>query len=67
MVTLSLDRDRGPYKKGTQTIEFEPYERYVGDAADLARIIRHEKKTSFRPTHDLAVQETVLRACGLLK
>ncbi len=65
-VTLTLDRDRGSYKKGTQTIEFEPYQRYVGDAADLARIIGGEAKAAFRPTHDLAVQETVLRASGLM-
>ena len=66
-VTLSLSHDcGGAYRKGTQTIPFEPpYRRYVGDAADLAAIIRGEKESGYPSTHDLAVQETVLRASGL--
>ena len=39
--------------------------RYDGDFADLAKIIRGEKKPSFTPEHDLAVEETLLLACGL--
>jgi hypothetical protein len=42
-----------------------PYQRYVADAADIARIIRGEKGAEFSYAHDLAVQETVLRASGL--
>jgi hypothetical protein len=37
----------------------------VDDAADMARILRGEKSADFSGTHDLAVQETLLRACGL--
>jgi predicted dehydrogenase len=62
---LSLSKPRGEYKKGTQTITFSKFTRYVGDAADMARVIRGEKQFEFTPAHDLAVQETLLRACGL--
>ncbi|HTN75867.1 MAG TPA: Gfo/Idh/MocA family oxidoreductase [Pirellulaceae bacterium] len=65
IVTYSLDRDQGEYKKGTHTIRFGNYPRYVGDAADMARIIRGEKASDFSYAHDLAVQETVLLASGV--
>jgi predicted dehydrogenase len=64
-VRYSLDRGRGPYAQGTHEISFEPYVRYVADAADMAKIIRGEKSCDFPYPHDLAVQETVLRASGL--
>lgn len=62
---LSLSKARGEYKKGTQEVKFPKYSRYVGDAADMARIIRGEKMSDFSYEHDLIVQETLLRACGL--
>lgn len=62
---VSLSRPRDGYKKGTQTVTFPKYTRYVGDAADMARVIRGEKPSGFPPAHDLAVQEALLRACGL--
>jgi predicted dehydrogenase len=68
-MTLSLSKERKfegeekVYGKGRQEIKFEPpYQRYVGDAADLAATIRGEKENSFPSSHDLAVQETVLKA-----
>jgi predicted dehydrogenase len=64
-VRLTLDRNRGDYRKGTQEIHFEPFRRYVADAADMARILRGEKATDFDYAHDLAVQETVLLASGM--
>ncbi len=60
---VSLSQARGKYKKGVQEVTFPRYTRYVGDAADMARIIRGEKASDFLPEHDLAVQETLLRAC----
>jgi predicted dehydrogenase len=65
-VKLALSKPREKYVKGYQTIEFEPYERYVGDAADFAKIIRGVKASDFTPQHDLAVQETLLRAAALM-
>jgi hypothetical protein len=46
-------------------VAFPKYVRYVDDAADMARVIRGEKATDFSYEHVLAVQETLLRACGL--
>lgn len=62
---VSLSKARGAYKKGTQDVTFPKYARYVDDAADMARIVRGEKATDFSYDHDRAVQETLLRACGL--
>ncbi len=62
---VTFSKAHGEYKKGYQTIEFEPYQRYVGDAADLAKIVRGEKESDFPIEHELAVQKAVLLACGL--
>ena len=62
-VTLSTARDT--YVKGYQDITFPKYVRYVDDAADMAKIIRGEKASDFSPDHDLAVQTSLLKACGL--
>lgn len=62
-VTLSSRRDT--YTKGYQDISFPKYVRYVDDAADMAKIIRGEKESDFSPDHDLAVQTSLLKACGL--
>jgi predicted dehydrogenase len=64
-VRYSLSKDHGEYRRGTHEINFGPYERYVGDAADMAKILRGEKSCDFPYEHDLAVQETVLRASNL--
>lgn len=64
-VTISLDRNRGEYRKGKSEVRFGNYPRYVGDAADMAKIIREEKPCDFSYQHDLAVQETVLKASGV--
>ena len=68
-MTISLSQERRfgegerVFPKGTSRVTFErPYERYVGDAADLAAIVRGEKKNPYPSSHDLAVQETVLAA-----
>lgn len=62
---ITLSKPRGDYKKGYQDVKFPRYTRYVDDATDMARIIRNEKSTDFPYHHDLAVQETLLKACGL--
>jgi predicted dehydrogenase len=62
---VSLSQARGEYEKGTQDVKFPKYVRYVDDADDMARIIRGEKTSAFSHEHDLAVQETLLRACNL--
>jgi predicted dehydrogenase len=62
---IALSGPRDKYRKGIQEVAFPKYERYVADAADMARIIRGEKASDFSYEHDLAVQETLLAACGL--
>lgn len=64
VAVLSLSAAHGSFKAGTQDVSFPRYVRYVDDAADMARIIRGEKATDFPYAHDLAVQRTLLRACG---
>ncbi len=62
---IALSTARGEFKKGYQDVIFPKYVRYVDDAADMARVIRGEKAHDFKPEHDLAVQETLLRACDM--
>jgi predicted dehydrogenase len=62
---VTFDTPRPPYKKGYQDISFPKFARYIADAEDMAKIIRHEKETDFSYDHDLAVQSTVLKASGM--
>ncbi|HZN35638.1 MAG TPA: Gfo/Idh/MocA family oxidoreductase [Pirellulaceae bacterium] len=64
-VRLTLDRPRGEYKQGVQEITLPKFTRYVADAADMAQVLRGEKEFGFSYAHDLAVQESVLRASGV--
>ncbi|MFN0197952.1 MAG: Gfo/Idh/MocA family protein [Planctomycetaceae bacterium] len=64
-VRMTLSRPQGKYPKGYQDVTLPKYERYVGDAIDMAKILRGEKEVDFSYDHDLAVQETVLRASKL--
>ncbi|MEM1296013.1 MAG: gfo/Idh/MocA family oxidoreductase, partial [Verrucomicrobiota bacterium] len=63
---LALDQPRGDFKKGIQTVELPRASgRYDEEFRDLAKIIRGEKKLAWNSTHDIAVQETLLRASGM--
>jgi predicted dehydrogenase len=62
---VALSRPRGEYRRGYQDVRFPKFERYVADAADMARVIRGEKASDFSSEHDLAVQEALLQACGV--
>jgi predicted dehydrogenase len=64
IVRLALSKEHGKYRKGYQDVPVPGYQRYVGDAADFAKVIRGEKMFDWSPMHDLAVQETVLKASG---
>jgi hypothetical protein len=61
---VALGSARGGYKKGYQDVRFDKFERYVADAADMAKVIRGEKEADFSAAHELAVQEALLKACG---
>jgi len=63
---VALSRPRGKYQRGYQSVELPlPGDRYDGDLADLARIIRGEKAPDWGPEHDLAVHRAVLEASGM--
>lgn len=62
---ISLAKPRGNYKAGDNEVKLPKYVRYVDDAADMARIIRGEKPADFTPEHDLLMQETLLKICGM--
>jgi len=62
---IALAEPQGNYKRGYQEITFPRYSRYAADAADMVRVLRGEKPNDFPYKHDLIVQETLLKACGL--
>ncbi len=62
---VALSQPRGEYTRGYQDIEFPKFTRYVADAADMAAIIRGQKASDFPYEHDLNVQTSLLKACGL--
>ena len=62
---VTLATRRGDQPAGTRDVSFPKFTRYGADAADMARILRGEKSTDFPYEHDLAVQRTLLKACGL--
>ena len=69
---LSLSRERKieesgeVYRNGTTEIPFKPpYRRYVGDAVQLAAIVRGELENPYPSSHDLAVQRAILEASDM--
>jgi predicted dehydrogenase len=64
-VRLSLRTDHEQYKAGWQDVAFPPQERYVGDLRALAHSIRTGEPLKYSYDHELLVQETLLKACGM--
>jgi predicted dehydrogenase len=62
---VALSKPHGSYRARYQDVSFPKFTRYVADAADMAAIIRGKKTNDFSYQHDLAVQSTLLAACGL--
>ena len=63
---LALDRRRGDHRRGSQEVALPAMPgRYDDQLADLAKIIRGEKRSDYPPQHDLAVHEAVLDASGV--
>lgn len=62
---VTLARPHQDLRAGENLIEFEPFTRYVADAAEMARIIRGEQEAVYTHTHDRCVQRTVLQASGM--
>ena len=63
---LCLDEDRDGYAKGWQTVDVEKRPRYVESLRAFVADIRGEKSPDRSLDHEFTVQETVLRAAGLL-
>jgi predicted dehydrogenase len=64
---LILRKPRGSYAAGRREIALRKMpDRYQDQLVELARIIRGEIENAYSPAHDLAVQEAVLRASGLM-
>lgn len=64
-VRLTLKAAAGGFKAGVQEVPMEKRARYEADWKAFAASIRGEKEWEFSSAHDLAVQETVLRASGM--
>jgi predicted dehydrogenase len=66
MLNIELVSAAGPYQKGTQTVPMPPYARYEADFIELAAAVRGERKLSVSLEEELAVQETLLKACAMV-
>jgi predicted dehydrogenase len=65
-LSLVLEDDAGDFKRGTHSIELPPATgRYDGDMQHLAAVIRGKEPAEYNTSHDLAVQEAVLRASNM--
>jgi hypothetical protein len=63
---LFLERAAGEFQKGWQTIDGGSWTPFAQDLRDFAAAIRGERMPQFGPVHDFVVQETLLRASGVL-
>jgi predicted dehydrogenase len=59
---IDLAKAAGPYQAGSQQVELPEYRRYVGEFMELAQAIRTNTSLAVSLDHELAVQETLLRA-----
>jgi predicted dehydrogenase len=63
---IAMTSPHGDFQAGVQTVPVGPSVRYIPDLDDLAGAIReHREVKHFTPEHDLAVQRTLLKTCGL--
>ena len=63
---LCLDEDRDGYAEGWQTVPVENRPRYVESLRAFIADIRGEKSPDRSLDHEFTVQETVLRAAGMI-
>ncbi|MBM3840130.1 MAG: Gfo/Idh/MocA family oxidoreductase [Verrucomicrobia bacterium] len=64
---IDLAKAAGPYAKGIQSVPMPDYRRYAPELTELARCVRSGQPLSVTPEEDLLVQETLLRACEMLR
>ena len=63
---LHLEEAAGEFQQGWQTVDGGDWTAFSQDLRDLAAAIRGERMPAFGPVHDFIVQETLLRAAGVL-
>ena len=63
-IRLTLENDRGEYKKGVNIVKIEDRPRYVETFAEFVRNIRGESEPLRSLDHELLVQETLMRVTG---
>jgi predicted dehydrogenase len=66
-LTIDLAKAMGPYQSGLNHKEWPTWERFVGEFIELAAAIRGERTLSVTPEQEIAIQETLLAASGMLK
>ena len=67
VLTLSLEEDRGGYKKGIQTVEMPPLKgRYEGQWREFAAVLNGEIVNPYTYEHDYLVHKCHLQACAML-
>ena len=66
VLTVDLATAAGPYKKGSQVLNFPPYQRYAPEFAELAACVRAGKPLAVTPAEDALVHEALLKASGML-
>jgi predicted dehydrogenase len=64
---IYLEAAHGELGAGWQVVDGGPWTPFAGDLRDLAAAVRGERPPPFGPAHDLVVQETLLRASGVLE
>jgi len=64
-LVIDLAKPAGPYKAGRNTVRMPAYVRHQGEFQELAECITNRKPLSVTLDEDLAVQETLLRACEM--
>ncbi len=65
-LAIDLARAAGPYQAGMNNRSWPEWERFVGDLLELAAAVRGERQLCVTLEQELAVQETLLRASGML-
>ncbi|NBV21059.1 MAG: gfo/Idh/MocA family oxidoreductase [Proteobacteria bacterium] len=65
VLTVELAKEAGPYKKGSQVINFPPYQRYAPEFAALAECVRTGKPLAVTPEEDELVHEALLKASAM--
>lgn len=66
-LVIDLAKAAGPYQSGPNHQEWPNWERFVGEFVELAAAVRGERSLSVTPEQELAIQETLLAASGMLK